>query len=437
MLRYNLYNKKILLSLVVFFSVFTNNVYSDLSYENSINKINNKLINIYSILDTRSFKKQTDFYKIFKEMVESKKIKITDTNKLELIIYIEDSLDNKYQTYKLLHQEKLIYEEERAKELEEKNKITQHRTLILKFTKNWNHDLVINPNKQLIIEAWSVFIFRRTSDLTSTDIQSITNKIKAINNDILFFIDQEWWFINRYIDYSSKTIVDNLFNSSAVEQKTRLIFPYTTWSFPSLAKIWIHYDTFSTDEDKQAYLNKVASIRLQWLKDHWINTYWLVLDLNRGNPVISNYSRSFSKHVEKYKKLVDAFSIASKETWVKLYFKHFPWHWEWNIDSHVWILNLIWKETYIQDNIELFDYALTKNPTAWLMIWHMYIPNSKKQYFIDTVNKSNFLLTDDLWMQWYKQAKWKLKESLFFTTDQIINYDNLITVDSVAVSWIK
>ena len=209
------------------------------------------------------------------------------------------------------------------------------------------------------------------------------------------------------------------------------------WSFPSLAKIWIHYDTFSTDEDKQAYLNKVASIRLQWLKDHWINTYWLVLDLNRGNPVISNYSRSFSKHVEKYKKLVDAFSIASKETWVKLYFKHFPWHWEWNIDSHVWILNLIWKETYIQENIELFDYALTKNPTAWLMIWHMYIPNSKKQYFIDTVNKSNFLLTDDLWMQWYKQAKWKLKESLFFTTDQIINYDNLITVDSVAVSWIK
>ena len=69
MLRYNLYNKKILLSLVVFFSVFTNNVYSDLSYENSINQINNKLINIYSILDTRSFMKQTDFYKIFKEMV--------------------------------------------------------------------------------------------------------------------------------------------------------------------------------------------------------------------------------------------------------------------------------------------------------------------------------------------------------------------------------
>ncbi len=427
MFNSNLYTKKILLLIVVFFSVFVSNMRIFANYSEEYVSINAKLINIYSKIDSRSFQKQTEFYKLFKDITSQKKIKTTDVNKLELITYIEDSLDAKYTTYKVLNK----------KAIKEQNRIKQHTTLILKFTRNWNHDLVINKYKKNIIENWSVFLFKKSWDLTQIDIKSITNKITTLNKDILIFIDQEWWWINRYVDYSSKDDVEKLFTSSDIDKKIRTIFPYNSGYYPSMEKVWKHYDTFTTDEEKIYFLNKVALIRLQWLKNKWINTYWLVLDLNRWNPVISNYSRSFSKHKDKYKKLVDAFTVASQKTWVRLYFKHFPGHWEGNIDSHLWILNLTWFDNYIQENIELFEYALDKNSNSWLMIWHMYIPNSKKDYFISTVNKANYLLTDDLWMQGYKQAKWKTKTWLFFTTDQITNYQNLITVDSISATTIK
>ncbi|MCD5380439.1 hypothetical protein LR004_00795 [Candidatus Gracilibacteria bacterium] len=397
------------------------------NYSEKYVSINAKLINIYSKIDSRSFQKQTEFYKLFKDIISQKKIKTTDVNKLELITYIEDSLDAKYTTYKSLNQ----------KVIKERNKIKKHTTLILKFSKKGNHDLVINKYKENIKSNGSVFLFKKSGDLTQTDIKSITNKITALNKDILIFIDQEGGWINRYVDYGSKDDVEKLFTSSEIDKKIRTIFPYNSGYYPSMEKIGKHYDTFTTDEEKITFLNKIAHIRLQGLKDNGINTYGLVLDLNRGNPVITNYSRSFSKHKDKYKKLVDAFTIASQKTGVRLYFKHFPGHGEGNIDSHLGILNLIGFDNYIQENIELFEYALDKNSNSGLMIGHMYIPNSKKDYFISTVNKANYLLTDDLGMQGYKQAQGKTKTGLFFTTDQITNYQNLITVDSISATTIK
>ena len=132
-----------------------------------------------------------------------------------------------------------------------------------------------------------------------------------------------------------------------------------------------------------------------------------------------------------------AFTKASKQTWVTLYFKHFPWHWAGKTDSHKWILNLVWQEKYLQENLELFNYALEKNPNAWIMVAHAYIPNTILTQFNIWIKKAFFLLTDDLWMQWYKLSKWKNKKNMLFTTDSIIKSNKLIIVDSVNVSWVK
>ena len=138
-----------------------------------------------------------------------------------------------------------------------------------------------------------------------------------------------------------------------------------------------------------------------------------------------------------YKKLVDAFTLASKKTGIILYFKHFPWHGEWKIDSHKWILNYIWHEKYVKENIELFKYAWEKNPYAGVMVAHMFIPQTLQQTFTQILQKSHFILTDDLGMQWYKKAHKQKKHNLFFTTDVILWYKNLITVDTRGDYYIK
>jgi hypothetical protein len=67
----------------------------------------------------------------------------------------------------------------------------------------------------------------------------------------------------------------------------------------------------------------------------------------------------------------------------------------------------------------------------------MYIPKKLEKDFIKISNKADFLLTDDLAMQGYKQAKNKKLKDLFFTTNKIINKNNLIIVDTVNIAKIK
>ncbi len=436
MLSLKLYSKKILLILVVFFC-FTSSTFS-VSIEEKKSKINLKLKNIFIKLNSRSFAKQTEFYKIFKTIVWEKKITIIDKKKLELISYIENKFDSKYSKYKKQY----------SKGWSPLLTIKKHSTLILKFTRWGNHNDVINRNKEKIKKIWSVFLFKKWSDLSKKDIKTITTEIIKNNKNILIFIDQEWGWINRYIEFEKTRDVNQYFSDSRIDKKIRDLFPTKYWYFPSLKRIGIFYETLSplltspqgrgiTKSEQQYFLEKMAYIRLQSLKNNWINTYWLVLDLDRWNPVISGYSRSFSKHIDKYKLLVDAFTKASQKTWVTIYFKHFPWHWAGKIDSHKWVLNLLGQEKYLKENLELFNYALEKNPKSGLMVAHAYLPNSQLTQFNAWIQKASFLLTDDLAMQWYKLSHNKKKNNIFFTTDSILKSNKLIKVDSINVSWVK
>ena len=141
----------------------------------------------------------------------------------------------------------------------------------------------------------------------------------------------------------------------------------------------------------------------------------------------------------KYKELVDSFIKAWKSTEIILYAKHFPGHWDWKIDSHKWILNLWKKSEYLKENLELFNYFLEN---SWelqtgVMVAHIYLSSDLKQKFNNIIKKADFILTDDLAMMWYKEASWNKINNLFFSTDEIINNNKIIIVDTVNISKIK
>gem|GEM_PF-4333407 len=75
----------------------------------------------------------------------------------------------------------------------EKINFSKHNTKILKFTRNANHNIILDNilNKNKINKFFSIFIFRTSSDLSRVDINFITKKIKKYNKNILIFIDQE------------------------------------------------------------------------------------------------------------------------------------------------------------------------------------------------------------------------------------------------------
>ena len=407
--------------------------------ELQIKKLDNKLEILFKKYEKKSNIEQKEFYwKVLKSLSFYKK-KYKDSNKMFLINIIINKFEEKYDSIKI-------------------NKINfyKSKTLILKFTNNiTSNNSIIEKNKKNIQDNISVFIFRNSVNLQNSVIKNISKKIKTINPKILLFIDQEWWLINRYIDFESTESINKFFikknnkysflqnNLNKLNDKQikiiRNIFPTKYWYFPSLETIWKTYDKFEKKENAKIFLEIIAFIRLQSLKESWINTYWIVLDLNRWNPVISWNKRSFSKHLWKYKILVDAFLKAWKNTEILLYAKHFPWHWTWKIDSHKWILNLKNESKYLKENLELFDYFLNNSwkLQVWLMVWHIYISSDLQILFESIVKKADFILTDDLAMLWYKKAKWKKIKGLFFSTDSIINNKKIIIVDTLNISKIK
>ena len=329
--------------------------------------------------------------------------------------------------------------------------LTRHKTTILKFWRWWNTQAVINTKKTELSSAQSVFIFRNGSnDLTGWEIESITKSLYEINPDMLIFIDQEGWLINRYVEFDGKIsfvnylttddYVRDIYDTFSQTTKTSLwsVFPAWYTYFPSLTKVGEVYLSLP-EADKQNYLDLVAYLRLKTLSDRGVNTYWFVMDLDRGNPVIKNYRRSFSSDLESYKKLWDSFIKASKKTWVSLYLKHFPGHWAGQVDSHKWILDYTNYSTYLSENLELFEYMLDNKQYAkiGLMIGHMYIPKTLQSEFISIIGKSDYLLTDDLAMRWYTLATWWLKDWVFFTTDVVFDNEKTILVDSVLNPNIK
>lgn len=407
--------------------------------EFKIKRLDNKLEIFFKKYEKKSNIEQKEFYwRMLKSLFFYKRIN-KDSNKMFLINIIINKFEQKYDSIKI-----------------NKTNFYKSKTLILKFTNNIvSNNLIIEKNKKNIENNISVFIFRSSIDLQNSIIKNISKKIKTINPKILLFIDQEWGLINRYIDFETKKDIDNFFiknnnkysflqnNLDKLNEKQikiiRNIFPKRYGYFPSLETIWKTYDKFKNKENAKRFLEIIAFIRLQSLKESWINTYWLVMDLNRWNPVISWNKRSFSKHLWKYKILVDSFLKAGKNTEILLYGKHFPWHWYWKIDSHKWILNLKNKTQYLKENLELFNYFLNNSweLETWLMVWHIYLSSEFQSLFNNIIKKSDFIITDDLAMKWYKQAKWKKIKDLFFSTDLIINNDKLIIVDTVKISKIK
>ncbi len=407
--------------------------------QEKVKKINNILEKLFKKYDKKSKIEQKEFYSKFIKLLEKYRINYkNNSNKSFLINLILNKFIEKHNSIKL-----------------EKINFIRSQTLILRFTNNIiSNNKIIENNKENIKNNVSVFIFRRKTNLKNSVIKNISKQIKNINSSILLFIDQEWGLINRYVDFENKESIDEFFlkNNKHLFLKNNLvklsdkeiqiirnIFPKIYWYFPSMETIWRTYDKFENKNNAKIFLNIVAFIRLQSLKDSWINTYWLVLDLNRWNPVIGWYKRSFSKHLWKYKLLVDSFLKAGKNTEIILYAKHFPWHWDWTIDSHKWILNLWNKTDYLKENLDLFEYFIDN---SWklqtgLMVWHIYLSDELEQQFNKIIKKADFIITDDLAMIWYKKAKWKKMKNLFFSTDAIINNKNLIIVDTVNISKIK
>lgn len=327
---------------------------------------------------------------------------------------------------------------------------TPHNSLILRFSRGQNIQEFISTKESQIKNIQSVFLFRNSGkDLSINEINTITKQLKSINSDILIFIDQEWWFVNRYIDFESESQLKEYFQDDYVlaryhflDQKEQDLlkwaFPKSYWYFPSMGKLWVLYDSYSTEQNKKNFLEIIAYIRLKSLANNGINTYGLVADLNLWNPAISSTSRSFSKHEWKYKSLIDAFIKASNETWVLLYLKHFPWHGAGIIDSHKWILDLTASPEYLKNNMRIFEYFLNNKKNAWwLMLGHIIFPKSLHNDFLRIVSDADFLLTDDLAMQWYKNiCGTYLTDSIcketdwIFSTQQIIWNRNLIKVDT-------
>ena len=327
-------------------------------------------------------------------------------------------------------------------------KFSKHDTLSLIFN-NTNIQQVISENSLNISEAQSIFIFRDSQNLSRNSIKNIVSEIKKLNSNILIFIDQEWGQINRYWDFDSEYTRDDILEDAYIQlRKQQLtaaeynlflsLFPIWSTYFPSVFQVWSLYDSFPKESAK-IMLEMFAYMRLKSHSDIWINTYGLVTDLSRGNPSITPLGRSFSKHSSKYKILLDAFAIASRETWVLVYLKHFPWVWLWAIDSHNGVLDLRNYTQALTENMELFAYANQAfwDFPLWVMLWHVIIPNILKQRFTAIAKSFDFMITDDLWMQGYSQATWKTFQNWFFSIDELKNSQHLITLDRKSSFYVK
>lgn len=316
----------------------------------------------------------------------------------------------------------------------------KYSNIILTFDNSFEYNLnLIDNNKNIIKNSFSIFLFRKDKNLDFDLLKQSIKEIKKINPNINIYIDQEWWLINRYKDFSSinydfylqNDYIYNKYKKLNSKDKKILENTFSNEYFPSMKNIYLSYKNIS-NKNKKNFLDIIAFIRLQNLSDIGINTHWLVLDLDNWNPVISWYDRSFSNNIDDYKILVDSYIWASKLTWTMLYAKHFPWHWEGDVDSHKNILVYDNNYNYLTKNIELFDYFLNNNKSKrWIMVGHMYLPNKIKKTFLNSINSADFILTDDLAMNWYKNSWSYNNDKMFFSTIELLKTNNIfIKVDT-------
>ncbi len=407
--------KKIVLFIILFIlwssSVFW---YS----QNDINKIMNSY---YNSIDDKSYFYKKNRINHLLDRVSIIESKISDSSSnYKTLLLIKNSLNNfKFELNDFNISNYYNYE---------------YSNIIFTFDNSLDFNLdIIQKNKQNIKNSFSVFLFRKKTNIDYDILKKSISEIKKINPNIIIYIDQEWWLINRYKDFSSvdydyylqNDYIYNKYQDLSVKERKVLENIFSNKYFPSMKDIYSWYDSVS-ENNKKNYLDIIAFIRLQNLVDIWINTHWLVLDLDNWNPVISWLERSFSNKIDDYKMLIDSYIWASSVTGVILYAKHFPWHWEGEVDSHNNILVYDDNYDYLIKNIELFEYFLENNTTkSWLMVWHMYLPLKIRDNFLHVLSLSDFILTDDLSMNWYKNADYYENNNMFFSTYEALDTDNI------------
>lgn len=328
-----------------------------------------------------------------------------------------------------------------------KSSIQSHNTLILKFNNWMNIDNYIEKNKSKIQDTQSVFLFREKHNISSKKMKIITSQLKIINPNILIFIDQEGGFINRFVsfeggfsmkNYESDPFIFQRYNFLTAPEKITVSELFgKKYYFPSMKNIWKSYKKISK-ENKKNFLEIVTYIQLKNLQNHWINTHGIIGDLDLWNPVISWLSRSFSDNVLDYFHLIDAYMVASEQTQMFLYLKHFPWHGSGKVDSHKWILDYSHNTSYVKENLVVFEYFLWKktNISRWIMVGHMFLDKNISDRFHEILGKSDFIITDDLAMRWYASVK-NIPNEKIFTTKELDKYSNLIKVHTQINIWIK
>ncbi|MDA9129141.1 hypothetical protein N9J72_01545 [Candidatus Gracilibacteria bacterium] len=325
---------------------------------------------------------------------------------------------------------------------------TNHNTLSLSFN-NSNIDQVILQNSEALQNSQSIFVFRDSVNLSRTSIQKVVDEIQKIQANILIFIDQEGGQINRYQDFDTLYTREDILNDSFMQvRKNKLseqeytlflsLFPNGGVYFPSLYQVGSLYDSFSK-ESANIMLEMFAYMRLKSHVDLGINTYGLMTDLSRGNPSITPLGRSFSKHSNKYMLFLDAFAIASRETGVLVYLKHFPGVGLGVVDSHNGVLDLRNNESELQENMKLFEYARQTfgDFPLGVMLGHVIVPNTLESDFTEIAQSFDFMITDDLGMQGYLGATGKTFQDGFFSIDELQNSENLLILDRKSTFYIK
>jgi len=325
--------------------------------------------------------------------------------------------------------------------------------LILRLDKNYNHkniDKIIINNKNQIINSDNIFIFKNnaTWKFSADNMLYSANKLKKINPKIRIFVDQEWWVVNRFNDFDkintfNKYISSNLslkFKYAILDNNTKSLIKEAfkdKTTFISMDSIWEIYYSINKNNtiEKNRFLDFITFFRLYILHKNWINTHWLVCDLDKWNPIISGYDRSFSDNIDHYISLWRYFVKNAKILWISLYLKHFPWHWRWQTDTHKWILeysNNAFDKAYILDNMRVFEAIIYEAEKSWVEIWlmsaHVLLPENIKSKYLNILNKADYIMTDDLWMGAYNALKNKKFKNKFFSTNEFINNENTIKV---------